>query len=336
MRRFLTPGKLLVAFLVVAAVGIGLLFVIPDNDAYIFLPDRPHPVEPLITVKNGKPADDQGGVYFVDVFVRQPSLAESLFPGLLHDGATIVPKRAVNPTGLSESQRERSSLRMMARSQDIAAAVALRQAGYQVNVGQTGAFVTDVLPGTPAAKVLHPSDVIVEIDGTRVPTLTKLRALLADHEPGDRISLAVRRAANRLRFQLKLAADPSNRQRAIMGVLVEQAASIELPFKVQIDTGNVGGPSAGLALALGVLEELGQNVDRGRRVAATGELSLDGTVGPVGGIQQKVEGARAGGIQVFLVPAGDNAQEARRFAGDMRVVAVQSFQQALRALATTS
>ena len=336
MRRFLTPGKLLVAFLVLVAVGIGLLFVIPDKGSYIFLPDQPHPVEPLISVQSGKPGDGSGGIYFVDVFVRKPSIAESLFPGLLHDGASLVPAKAVNPTGLSEQQRRSSSLQMMARSQDVAAAVALRQAGYKIQTSQTGALVTDVLPGTPAAAVLRPSDVIAEIDGTRVTTLASLRSVLARKHPGDRVTIVVRRAGKRLRLQLRLAPDPNDAQRALIGVLVEQAASIKLPLRVSIDTGNVGGPSAGLALALGVLEELGRDVDHGRRVAATGEIALDGTVGPVGGIKQKVVGARQGGIQLFLVPAGDNAKEARRYAEGMRVVAVQSFQQALRALATTS
>ena len=113
------------------------------------------------------------------------------------------------------------------------------------------------------------------------------------------------------------------------------AADIRLPVPVRIDAGGVGGPSAGLAFALEVMEKLGRNVDRGYRVAATGQMELDGTVAPIGGVKQKTFGARAAGADVFLVPAaGDNAAEARRYAHGLRIIAVQSFPQALRALAT--
>ena len=96
----------------------------------------------------------------------------------------------------------------------------------------------------------------------------------------------------------------------------------------------VGGPSAGLAFALDVLEELGRDVDRGYKVAATGEIELDGGVAPIGGIVQKTKGAQDAGIDVFLVPAGDNARDAQRNAGELRIIPVESFQQALRKLAT--
>ena len=109
--------------------------------------------------------------------------------------------------------------------------------------------------------------------------------------------------------------------RAIIGVRVAQAADIELPLKVEIDLGDVGGPSAGLPFALDVLQKLGRDVDRGHTVAATGEIELDGTVAP--DRRHRAEDARReeAGVDVFLVPAGDNAAEARRYAGDLRVIA---------------
>jgi len=107
-----------------------------------------------------------------------------------------------------------------------------------------------------------------------------------------------------------------------------------LPVKIKIDAGGVGGPSAGLAFALDILQELGRNVTHGNRVAATGELGLDGTVGPIGGVKQKTLGVRKAGVDVFLVPAGQNAQEARRYADGLKIIPVKNFPQALRALAT--
>ena len=108
----------------------------------------------------------------------------------------------------------------------------------------------------------------------------------------------------------------------------------KLPIKVRIDTRGVGGPSAGLAFALDLTEELGHDVDRGYKVAATGQLALDGSVLPIGAIKQKTIGARQAGVDVFLVPAGSNARTARTYADGLRIIPVQSFPQALHALAT--
>ena len=102
-------------------------------------------------------------------------------------------------------------------------------------------------------------------------------------------------------------------------MLVEPAADIRLPLDVSIDAGNIGGPSAGLAFALDVMEKLGRDVDGGRKVAATGELSLDGSVHRIGGIKQKTIGARAADVDVFLVPV-ENAAEARAHADGLRIV----------------
>jgi PDZ domain-containing protein len=334
VRRLLTPWKLAIAALAVLAATTGLLFALPDQGSYLFLPDEPHSVAPLVMVEDGKPADDKGGLYFVDVVVRQPSIGERLLAGLFYDGVSLVPADAVNPTGLSEQQRRQASLEVMTRSQQVAAAVALRAAGYKVGAKNDGVFVAQVLPGTPAAGKLHPADLIVELDGTPIDSLARLRSVLDARKPGDEIELVVRRGKQRRGLSVELAADPDDPSRGVIGVLVEQSVDVRLPLQVEIDAGNVGGPSAGLAFALGVLEKLGRDVDHGLRVAVTGEIELDGSVRPVGGIKQKTIGAKDAGIQLFLVPAGDNAQEARRYADGMRVVPVQSFQQALRALAT--
>ena len=146
--------------------------------------------------------------------------------------------------------------------------------------------------------------------------------------------LGLKRGTESLSISVRTIVDATNKKRAIVGFAPEQAAEIKLPLKVEIDAGNVGGPSAGLAFALEVMEELGHDVDHGYRVAATGALELNGSVTPIGGVKQKTFGARDAKADVFLVPAGDNAREARRYAHGLRVIAVKTFPQALRALAT--
>ncbi len=147
----------------------------------------------------------------------------------------------------------------------------------------------------------------------------------------------VRAQATGITFELTLGtiANPAQPSRPIVGIQVDQAAKIKLPVKVSIDIGRVGGPSAGLPFALEIARMLGRDVTHGCRVAATGELALDGTVLPVGAVKQKTVGARRTGVDLFIVPrGGKNEADARSNAHGLRILAVSSFQQALRELAT--
>jgi PDZ domain-containing protein len=329
VRRLLSPWRLAAGLVGLALIAFLVLWLVPSGD-YVLLPDRARPVAPLVHVQGARPARPDG-IYFVDVIQRRASLLESLFPQI-HEGATLLSGSQVSPPGLSERARRRVDLRQMARSQEIAAAVALRALGYRVQVRQDGALIVAVAPQAPAAKALFPSEVIVGVDGRRVRSPTDLRRLIQRHRPGDEVLLALRDDGGRRHVRVRTIADPGDPDRALIGVIVQPAARIRLPIRVRIDSGDIGGLSAGLAFALAVLEKLGRDVDHGRRVAATGQLELDGSVEAVGAIKQKVLGVRKAGIDTFLVPAA-NAGEARRYAGPLRVIPVRSFQQALRALA---
>jgi Lon-like protease len=334
MRRLATPGRLAAAGLILLAIAAAVLVLAPGGDTYIFLPDEgAHPVAPLVTVEGEKPDRDGGGVYYVNVVVRKATLLERVWPDV-HEGATLVPGDQLNPTGLSEADRRRGNLREMSRSQQIAAAVALRELDYDVEATPTGVLVSAVDPSAPAGGKLQPTDLIVSVDGRSVRTVEDLFRIMGRKEPGDEVAFGVRRGSRMLDVRLETVAHPTERGRAIVGFSPEQSVEIDLPIDVRIETGDVGGPSAGLAFALDLVDELGRDLDRGRKIAVTGEIELDGDVGPVGGLEQKTIGARRSGVDVFVVPAGENAAEARRFAGDMRVVPVRSFQQALRALST--
>jgi PDZ domain-containing protein len=330
--RFFSPARVAggaVGLVVVAAV---VLYLVPSND-FLLLPDTAHPVAPLVRVQGGHEPRGPGGIYFVDVFERRASMLESLFPSI-RSGSTLVPANLIVPPGVSDAAQRRADLREMTISQRVAAAVALRRLGYKVIAKPAGVIVAAVALGSHAVGRLEPTDVIEAVNGTRTPTISILRAALARVHPGDTVTLSIRRGAESKTVTLVTVPDPLDKKRALVGFTPAQAADIELPLKVQIDAGNVGGPSAGLAFALEVMEELGRKIDRGYKIAATGEIELDGTVSPIGGVKQKTYGARAAKADVFLVPAGDNAREARRYAHGLRVIAVKSFPQALRALAT--
>ncbi len=311
---------------------VGALWALPSS-SYLLLPDRAKPLAGLVSIP-GEHGDTRGGIYYVDVIVRKASLLERLVPQLRGDGSSLVPEQAILPPGTNESQRRQQNLNAMSVSQQVAAAVALRELGYDVAAREVGVLVASVAPGTPAAGKLQPGDVLVEVDGKPVRTPAALRRAISTHTPGDTVRLGIRAGKKIRQTDIRTVADPRDPRRAIVGIAVEQSVQITLPLDVKIDLGAVGGPSAGLAFALDVMEELGPSVDRGYRVAVTGELELDGRVGPIGGVKQKTIGARRTGVDVFLVPAGDNAAEARRHAGTLRIIPVKSFRQALRELAT--
>ncbi|MBV8065066.1 MAG: PDZ domain-containing protein [Actinobacteria bacterium] len=332
MRRSVGPLQILGA-LVGLAVLVGIvLYLVPSNE-YILLPDQAHPVAPLVTVQNAHPAKGPGGIYFVDVFERRASLLEQLFPSI-RSGSTLIPASEIVPPGSNDQEVRQADLREMTMSQKVAAAVALRRLGYHVIAKPNGVIVDAVDIGTHAPGVLQPTDVIVAVNGAGTKTIASLRTRLAHVKPGAFVTVTLLRGTRIKTFRIQTTADPLDPKRAIIGFSPDQSADIVLPFRVSIDAGNVGGPSAGLAFTLQVMEALGRNVDRGYKVAATGTISLNGAVGEIGGIEQKTIGVREAHADVFLVPAGENATDARRYAHGLRIIAVKSFPQALHALAT--
>ena len=299
---------------------------------YLFLPDPARPVDPLVSVPGeGEGGEEESGVYMVDIFVRRASLVERLLPGVA-DGSSLVPGRAVNPHGVSEGQRRRESENEMSRSQEIAVAVALRSLGRRVGVDRIGVEVVSILPDSPADEDLEVGDVVVEANGEAVASPDALLAAMREVRPGSEVELVVLRGERRVTLRIptrEAADDPS---RAVVGFVPTQAAEFTFPVDIEIDVGDVGGPSAGLAFALDVVDELGRDdLDRGRRIVVTGALDLDGDVEVVGGIQQKTIGAREAGADVFVVPDG-NAEEARRHAEGLEIVAVSTFDEAVTRL----
>jgi PDZ domain-containing protein len=331
VRRF---AGTLVALGIVGLLTVLALWVLPA-DAFVFEPGNANPLADRVQVEGARP-EGEGDIYYVDVFVRRTSRLEDLLPFLLPEGSTVVPERDVLPSGTSEAERDRQTAADMLRSELVASAVALNELGYDVEATPTGALVIGVAPDVPAAGKIEPGDVIVAVDDVSIRTPEELRREIGKRKPGDPVELTVRRNGKPLDVKTRTVANPSAPSQPIIGIRVDQEADIDLPIDVDIDLGEVGGPSAGLAFALEIARMLGRDVTKGCKVAATGELALDGTVLSVGGLKQKTIGARQTGVDLFLVPAGENAADARPHAEDLEIIPVESFQQAFRELATSN
>jgi Lon-like protease len=325
MRRL---AFVLTGLLVVVVTGLALSMI--PSDHYIVLPDRARPTDPLVRIP-GEESQDEEDIYMVDVRIGRASLFERLFPWT-KEGADLLPERAVNPAGVSDRQRRQSSLNDMSRSQLIAITVALRELGREVEVNESGAEVVLVQPDSPADGVLEVGDVIVEAEGQEVESIQGLQRALSDVQPGEDVELTVQRGDERVQVTSGTQAAPDDPERAVMGVQVQDALDFEFPVDIEIDAGNIGGPSAGLAFALDIMDELGEDIDRGRKIVATGELALDGEVLPIGGVKQKAIGAREAGADIFLVPDG-NFEDAKKATDDLEIIPVSNIQEALSVLA---
>jgi Lon-like protease len=335
MRRWLSPVRLATAGLILL-VAVAAYMVTQKSNDLLEVPDKAHPLAGLIRVPGGTGQRAKGGIYYVDVLLQKASLLQSSFKLFRPDGADLIPQDAFVPTGLSYSQQLKVDQATMKVSQTKASVVALRALGYKFPAREAGVRVAAINSDSHARGVLHPDDVVVAADGRKVTTALDLFNALSRHRPGDVVRIGVLRAGKRLNFRIKTIGDSLQPGRALIGFAPLEVVKAQLPFPVNFNLErDVGGPSAGLAFALEIMEQRGRDVDHGLRLAATGEIQLDGSVTSIGGVKQKTIGARRAGVDAFLVPVdGDNAKVARRYAHGLRIIPVKNFQQALRALAT--
>ncbi len=204
----------------------------------------------------------------------------------------------------------------------------------------SGALVAGLLPGYPASEELAFGEVLVEIDGEEVVTTRDALRLINAHEPGEEMSFTVRTTDGELRDGSLILAERPDDERTpedesggpFVGIEVRPAYAT--PYDVDIDSGKVGGPSAGLAFTLAVIDLLTPGeLTGGIEVAATGEVQDDGRIGIVGGVVQKTASVRDRGVELFLVPAGDFETAAAAADDSVEVVAVETLDDALEALA---
>ncbi len=248
--------------------------------------------------------------------------------GWLDPTVAIVPQTLLYAPHTSSKEVEQQAATDMADSQEFAKVAALRHLGYQVGEQvKVDALAVD----SPADGVLEPGDVIVKVDSTPVATPDELRAAIGKHLPGQVVALSITRGGKAM--DVKVTTQPASGEatRPVIGITVGTAYTF--PFTIDIDLRNVGGPSAGLMFTLGIIDKLTQdNLTGGRTIAGTGTIDAAGTVGPIGGIQQKLAGARASGATVFFVPAANCSDAVKAKPKGLQLVKVSTLDDALNAL----
>lgn len=306
----------------------------------VISPGSAREVEPLVTVeqKPGGPevTEDEASQDLLYVTVSskvEPSGIIALW-GWWDDTSEVVPSKPYLGDQTQDENRA-LNLALMTNSQDKAKVVALERLGYEVGKTPVGAFLEDVSPTYPAAAVLKPGMTVVGVDGTRITTTEELVAAIQEHEPGDEIELSVipLEGGDAQDVTTTLGSREGEPDVAALGVSPVDRVTYEFPIDIRIDTGKVGGPSAGLAFTLAILDRLTPgSLTGGRRMAVTGTIELDGTVGPVGGVKHKTEAAVNEGAKVFLVPPEEYEEAKKASRGRIDIEQVRTLDEALAAL----
>lgn len=236
----------------------------------------------------------------------------------------VVPERAILYPGQTDRQYRQQSSTDMDESKIAAVAFALRRLTAYPRVHGDGVLVQDVIEGAPASGRLFPGDVILAADGKPIDELEELRSAIGKVGTRRELRITVESGDERRTVDLR-PIRPRGDDAPIIGVVLVES----FPFEIRIDSGDVGGPSAGLMWALGVVDLLSPgDLTSGRTVAGTGVIDLDGRVHPVGGIEHKILAAERAGAEVFVLPRA-NLVGARTVAEDIDLAPVDQIDEAL-------
>ncbi|MEV0373876.1 PDZ domain-containing protein [Streptomyces sp. NPDC050636] len=345
-----TATLLASTLMLIALLCAGVLFPVP----YAEMSPGPtvntlgdHDGDPVLQISGRKtyPANGQpsGHLNMTTVRVTGPdytmNLFEAVYGWLDHDSA-VVPHKTLYPEGQTAEQADQENAEEFSQSQESAKVAALKQLRIPV---ATQTVVGSVVKDKPADGRLHAGDVIKAVDGTPVKANTDVAKLVTRHKPGEKVVFTVipakeaaaeekkgKRPATGAK-QITITTEKASDGRAIVGIQAE--VDHTLPFTIDVKLADVGGPSAGLMFALGIIDKLTPgDLTGGRFVAGTGTIDDKGKVGPIGGISMKTVGARSNGAEFFLTPKANCATAAKDTPKGLRLVKVDTIGDAMNAL----
>ena len=326
-RTLLTALAIVVLLLVAAS-------IVP-TDSGLEAPGVALAVESMVQVPPEHAHSSTGSFILTTVIQQAPITIGEWVYARLDPTIKLVPPAQIVPPNTTPQEQARQGFRMLDESERTAVVVGLRQAGYQVPAAGKGAAVDSVLPESPSRGILQPGDVITGVNDQPVTTTADLIRLVGLQEAGDTVRLQLLRGGARREVDVRLMAPAAPGGTPRLGITIEPAGlNYKLPFPVKIVPEKiVGGPSAGLMFTLAVYNALTPgDLTGGRKIAGTGTISLDGSVGPIGGVEQKVAAAENTGASYFLAPV-DNYTAARSVARHINVVAIANAEQAIQFLA---
>lgn len=338
--RFLPGAAGVIALVAIMATAV--LSAIPTKD-YVFLPAPAEAIDTHITIAGHPLRPGRGTLSITFIYEQsQVNLLTRLWDSLNPDVSIYTPRQLFGSGPVpTQQQQQQVSIKDMLDSKTNAEVAALNAQGYPIAGEEV--VVGQIDPQSNAVGVLRIGDIIVSANGHTVHSLQGLVQAERGLRPGDSIALVVRRlgggslsraqgqTARTFTTRIKTL---DNNGRAIIGIAPTTAFSAlpKLPFTITIDSGDIGGPSAGLMFALAIYNRLSStDLTHGHKIAGTGQIDADGYVYPIGGVKQKVIGAHQSGAQYFFVPQSENYSEAKPYAAanGITLVPVSTLQQAI-------
>jgi len=329
--RWSFPAKFFFYLLTIATLLAPIPFVffkpgVPDNVA-----------GKIISIKDAKTYPINGKLFITSILVTNPDSpvfgAETLVNWAIGPHV-VLPKESVYPPIQPAQKIERDSRNEMESSKVTSTAAALRYLGYDFDEVY---YVSDIRDYSDAIKKLKIGDVITDIDGKKINQIEEIRTSYAKKRIGDPLLITVERkdkngkvASVTTRVILVENLDIEEKERPAIGILV--GTSARFPIDVDFNLPGVGGPSAGLIFAVGIVEKLTEeDLVRGRKIAGTGTISASGKVGGIGGIEEKMVGASRIGATIFIAPR-ENCPDIEHVPNGLKVIPVSTLSEAIQAL----
>jgi PDZ domain-containing protein len=310
------------------ALALAACLYVVELPVFVVGPGPAREVVPLIDIDGRTTYQPDGRLLLTTVNVGRVNTYDAV-AAWLDPTYEVFSERAIIPRGQTDSEYQRVSLSQMDASKVAAVAVALDEYTEYPREHRPGVIIQATVPGTPAHGVLFPGDLVTAVGGRRLAGLDAFIAIIEEAGPGGVLRLEVRPVEGGDSRSVRISpVVRAGRAEPIIGV---QAVE-NFPFDVRIESGTIGGPSAGLMWALGVADLLSpEDLTGGRSVAGTGDVLLDGQVAPIGGIGLKIVAADRDGADLFLVPEA-NMAEAEEAEADIELVPVGTMKDALRFL----
>ena len=327
VRTLIVAGVLFLVLFVLALVLPVPYVILSPGPTYNTLGQDPFSKDPVI-VLNGHPAKPTSGhLNMTTVEISGDSISPfQALVGWLKGDQVVLPETAIRPPGVSDQQQQKQDAQDFVASQDSATVAALCELGYPKGFG-----VVSVLKDSAAAGLLKPGDAIVSVDGRPAGGVTALTKVVQTLTPGQPVPVVIKRQGKTMELTMKPGPAPKGQKGARLGVSV--STTCLAPFTVTIHLENVGGPSAGLMFALGIIDKVDTtDLTDGRFIAGTGEITTDGQVEPIGGIQLKMIAAKRKGATVFLAPAGNCADVRKDTPSGLKVIKVSTLHGAVQDL----
>lgn len=306
---------------------------------YIYRPGSADALEPIVQVDGGYPS--KGSMHMVTVSGGQATVLGYLLAKVTPHNE-VMPIEDVKPKGVSDEQYRHMQLEMMEGSQESSTMVAYKAAGADLKINYKGVYVVTSIKGMPAYGKLKAGDLITEIDNKKITQADDLMAYIKNKQAGEVVNVHFLRDKKEKTEQIQLESFKNDKNKAGLGIQLVTDRELKVDPDVHFSSGDVGGPSAGLMFSLEIYDQLTkQDLTKGHEIAGTGEISYDGKVLPIGGIDKKIIAADREGIEIFFAPNEGGKKDsnyevakatAKEIGTSMKVVPVDTFEEALNYL----